>query len=174
MLYEALEIGSVPMVSELKVGATYIGRGKTVDGEQTQTHWMYCTQVSPHPAFGVSRNYRIPGVFGPAPFLSSSLVVTLEPLRNIVGLNVTPISNLSVSEFRLGDEGELISTAFGIPHTMGIQVQKPFLPPHFLTGAHDLVITAESERTGQVIVLQKLTCLRADAPAVFIQEDKTC
>ncbi|MBO9449840.1 hypothetical protein J7426_06205 [Tropicibacter sp. R16_0] len=170
MAYEALEVHDARMTGELSVGATYIGVGRNQANEQTQTHWMYCTQVAPYPTFGIARNHRIPGVTGPAPFLESSLFAHLEPLRNIVGLNVTPVTNHSISEFRLGDEGELISSAFGAPNVMGVQVHAPFLPPHFLIGARDLVITAESERTGQVMAMQHLTCLRASAPAIFVQE----
>ncbi|SLN19257.1 hypothetical protein TRL7639_00422 [Falsiruegeria litorea R37] len=173
MAYEALEVHDFRVTGELSVGATYIGVGRNEASEQRQTHWMYCTQVSPHPVFGISKNHRIPNVSGPAPFLETSLFVHLEPLRNIVGLNVTPVTHHSISEFRLGEEGELISSAFGTPNIMGVQVHSPFLPPHFLTGARDLVIAAESERTGQVMVMQHLTCLRASAPAIFVQEESS-
>lgn len=171
MAYEALEIEDARLTSELRIGATYIAVGQDEDGKQVQTHWMYCTQVAPHPTFGISRNHRIPGVYGPAPFLCSSLFVELEHLTNIVGRAAEPAANIDVAEFRLGEEGMLIATAFGTPHVMGIQVQLPFLPPHFLTGARNLVITAQSVRTGQTVVLPKLTCLRASSPAVFLQED---
>ncbi|GAA6181095.1 hypothetical protein NBRC116594_25330 [Shimia sp. NS0008-38b] len=171
MAYEALELRNARLMGELNIGATYIGIGKNEAGEHIQTHWMYCTQVTPHPTFGISRNHRIPGVYGPAPFLGTSLFVTQEPLRNIVGLNGATPTNLGVAEFRLGDSGDLVATAFGVPHTVGIRIDRPFLPPHFLTGANNLVITGESVRTGQTVVLQRLTCLRASAPALFVQED---
>ncbi|SMC83181.1 hypothetical protein [Primorskyibacter flagellatus] len=171
MAYEGLDLELASASSALTIGATYVAVGLGANGAQVQTHWMYCTQIAPHPTFGISRNQRIPGVFGAAPFVASSCFVVLEPLRHVVGLTSLTPTDLGISEYKLSGTGDLIATAFGVPHAMGIRVEDPFMPPHFLTGARNLTLLAKSARTGQTIGLSGLKCIRAISPAIFIQED---
>ncbi len=171
MAYEALNVEGTFVDVGLQAGATYVAACKNDAGVPIQTHWMYCTQVAPDPAFGISRNHRVPGIYAPAPFLDTSLFVSLEPLRDIVGVDAQRPTDLGVSEFKLSNTGDLIATAFGAPHALGIRIEDPFLPPHFLTGARNLSILAKSGRTGQSFGLTGLKCVSASSPAIFIQED---
>ncbi|MEJ6395549.1 hypothetical protein V8J82_19980 [Gymnodinialimonas sp. 2305UL16-5] len=170
MAYEGLKILSSAPQAHFLTGATYVALGRDERGAQIQTHWMYCTQTTPVPTLAVARNHSTPGVFAPAPHIDQSLLLSLEPLEEIIGVSSYLPSNLDAVEFRLGLSGDLISTAFGAPHAMGIRVNDPFLPPHFLTGARHLTITARSSRTKQSIGLHQLVCVQASDPAVFLSE----
>ncbi len=170
LVYEGLKVSTSISCGELQTGATYVALGRDARGMQVQTHWMYCTQTAPIPTLAISHNHGTPGVFAPAPHLDRSMFVTLEPLAEIIGVSSYLPSHLDVFEFKLGTSGDLISTAFGAPHIMGIRIKDPFLPPHFLTGARRLTITARSTRTGQSIGLQDLICVQSSDPAVFLQE----
>lgn len=170
LVYEGLKVSKSTAHEELQTGATYVALGRDGQGTQVQTHWMYCTQTAPIPTLAISQNHGTPGVFGPAPHLDRSLFVTLEPLGDIMGVSSYLPSHLDVFEFKLGASGDLISTAFGAPHVMGIRINDPFLPPHFLTGARRLTITARSRRTRQSIGLTDLICVQSSDPAVFLQE----
>jgi len=174
LAYEGLKISpDMSAHAALQTGAAYVAFGQDPDGAHIQTHWMYCTQTGPNLTLGISLNHQSPGVCAPAPYLDRSLFLSLEPLEHIFGVSSYMPSNLDVYEFKLGVSGDLIATAFGAPHAMGIRVHDPFLPPHFLTGARKLTITARSTRTGQSIGLKKLVCVQAGNPAVFLQEVRT-
>lgn len=168
--YESLSFSPQNGTEQFQLGATYFCTGIDEQDEFVETHWMYCTQVLPQVTLGIAHNYRKPGMTAPAPILDK-LFPSLEPLENFIGISSDPNISLGVSEYRLGGSGNLISTGFGVPHAMGIQIEEPSLPAHYATGARNLMISATSQKTKQTIALSNLVCIQTNSLAIFLQED---
>ncbi|MEL6959283.1 MAG: hypothetical protein AAGL89_10070 [Pseudomonadota bacterium] len=171
LAYEAVDLEGGTASAALQVGGTYVVAARDDEGALVRTHWMYCTQTDPHPRFGMCRNHRKPDICVPAPFVGADPFVLHEGLVNLIGFTSLTVAEHGMSEFKLGDTGALIATAFGAPRAMGLRIDTPFLPPHFQTGARDLTIFGTAPRTGQTVQLDHLTCIRSQHPAIFLQDN---
>jgi len=168
--YHTLVVEQADVDRDLHVGATYSCTAHSAESGRLTTHWLFCTSLSSHLTFGISRHWSDPACFTPVLPQIDSVLVQVEALEDIVAILPTAAPEGSVAQARLGTSGWLVMTRLGCPSVMGMLVDDAALPMTFCEGADDITLTARSVRTMQSVTLNRLACVSAKDTALFLQK----
>lgn len=168
--YTELLLDKETDLSSLRVGVPYSCAAVDPDGATIQTHWMYCTALHPRGVLGVTRDWRRPS--GCAPLLTDAAdpLQKLEKLTDLTTVYIAPPPSVGVAQAQIGQRGWLVMTCLTAPHMMGVLIEDPVLPPVLCEGSENVTISASSDRTLQVVWLDRLTCVSARGDALFLRE----
>lgn len=168
--YYELTIREEIETQNIKVGASYSVSAHTSQGRVLQTHWLYCTSVSPVLTFGVTRNWSKPRSFSPLLASASDPLMRLEKLTDLVVVFTPPSPAVGMAGAQIGQLGWLVMTSLTTPYAMGILIEGPSLMPMLSEGSENISISATCVRTLQSIGLDSLVCVKSETPALFLKE----
>ncbi|WP_420013434.1 hypothetical protein [Tateyamaria sp.] len=163
-----LELTQAKASADIHVGATYSWTGKTTQGDQTNSHWMFCTGLDPHPTFGVIFDWSHPGRVAPLLSTVDDAPVKLEALSQVHAILKSPNPAYGHSQAKLGDQGWLVMMPAMFPVCIGVLIEDPTLPACFPEGSKDITLVAKSKRTLQTIMLDTLSCAKVGETALFL------
>lgn len=169
--FYSLALDQTDAIEGLNLGAIYGCSALTDDGSSTRTHWLYCVSVSPSPVFSISRNWSQPNCFAPLWSNIDTPLIKLEELNNLVAILASPTPSLGLAQAQIGRRGWLVMTSITTPHTMGLLIEQPTMPPMFFEGSENIMISAKCVRTLQSIGFDALTCVSVGDSALFLQRD---
>ncbi|KZM47427.1 hypothetical protein OA90_26070 [Labrenzia sp. OB1] len=173
--FHTLAFDNADEVGDPEIGCSYSCIGRTEQGEQVHTHWLYCTDKRPSLHFGVVRNWARQNTYAPlSPLLAAEengVLVKLEELFDLVAILQIPGAVDGLTQVQIGHRGWLVMAKVTTPQSFGILVESPTLPPMFPEGAGAIAVSAKSKRTLQSVSLDGLTCVAARDPALLLKVD---
>lgn len=171
--FYTLAFDSADEMGNLEIGCPYSCVARTRDGDRIHTHWLYCSGAMPLPRFGVVRNWSKLNTYAPLNPLPGvgmdRFLVKLEELTDLVAILQMPGAVGGLSQVQIGHRGWLVMAKVTTPHSIGILVEEPSLPPMFPEGADAIAVSAKSKRTLQSVTLDGLTCVAAGDPALLLK-----
>ncbi|GLB51060.1 hypothetical protein NBRC110019_00990 [Neptunitalea chrysea] len=158
----------------LSIHGAYYAVCETADGKTIKTEWMYCIDNSLAAKFGRTVTLGKPatedvlhtsiglGMIDPSDYIRLTPLAGITVSQRFPG--ITPLSRTII----MNGEGYVITTRFGTPHLMGIEVDSGDRVSSLVLGAQNISITAKTP-SGDTHTQFGLTTISAGEPAIFLK-----
>jgi hypothetical protein len=167
-----LKLSDGKQLEKLVLHNKYFAVGEDDNGGIVTTHWMYCTDDSKTPSFGLTTQPLT--TLSPSDSNSDDFTISVPPyivLGALTDVNVShsfPSPAIGQTLLIANATGNIIASKVGTPHVMGVLVKGGKRFGLLLNGLKNIMITGK-DKDGNQLSFTGETCLDGRDPAIFFR-----